>query len=89
MYFLFSQKYSFKTLNYFKNGIDLERALSFKCAKSMKSRSVMKVTEKLIPYIKYIEKEEHIVVLKQTMQSKYISRWKKSDSEKELQFDFF
>lgn len=67
-YFLFRQNYDKKTFYFFREGVRLDSAISFKRPKSSKCRSLLKVTERLIPSIKYIEKEEQIVILRQTKQ---------------------
>lgn len=64
-YFLFQQTYRPGVHAYFSRGLRLEDACDF--SKSKRNRAVIKTQCKLPAYIKYVESEYGIVVLKQTL----------------------
>ena len=64
-YFLFSQDYRKGVNDYYKGGVSLDRAADF--TKSKFDSAVMLTMSKIFMYIKYIEKEYGIQVLKQTI----------------------
>lgn len=63
-YFLFSQNYRKGVQNYFSKGVRLDQARNY--SKSNSDTAIMKTMSKLPMYIKYIEKEYGICILKQT-----------------------
>ena len=63
-YYLFSQNYRKGMADYFKNGLRLDMAYDF--SKCHNDSAVIRVLSKLPSYIKYIEKEYTISVLRQT-----------------------
>ena len=65
-YFLFTQKYRVSNKDYFSKRVFLDNALNHSMTKS---RSVRKTMTKLIPYIRYIEQEYGIVVLRKTIKN--------------------
>lgn len=64
-YFLFAQKYFKGVKNYFYNKVLLNDAFDF--AKSNHDNALMRTMKKLPLYIKYIEREYGIQVLKSTI----------------------
>ncbi len=64
-YFLFTQKYFRGVKNYFYNKVLLNDALDF--ARSNHDNALMRTMKKLPLYIKYIEREYGIQVLKSTI----------------------
>lgn len=64
-YFLFSQDYRKGVNDYYKLGVSLDKAADF--TKSKFDSAIIKTMSKIFMYIKYIEKEYGIEVLRQTM----------------------
>ncbi len=64
-YFLFQQTYRPGVHAHFSRGLRLEDACDF--SKSRRNKAVIKTQCKLPAYIKYVESEYGIVVLKQTL----------------------
>lgn len=64
-YFLFSQDYRRGVNNYFCKGVSLHNALCIKTAK--RNHAVIKTMSKLKIYIRYIEKEYGLKILKKTL----------------------
>lgn len=64
-YFLFQQTYRPGVHAHFSRGVRLEDAYDF--SKSKRNRAVIKTQSKLPAYIKYVEAEYGIVVLKQSL----------------------
>lgn len=77
-YFLFSQKYHRGVNIHFSRGVSIHNALNISTAKG--DRCVIKTMSKMKPYIKYIEKEYDIKILKSTIEKGLIN--KKRDSYK-------
>ena len=67
-YFLFNQDFRKGVHEYFGDGVRLDRALDH--SKSHRDTAISKTMSKLPMYIKYIEKEYSIAVLKQTQKKK-------------------
>ena len=65
-YFLFTQKYRVSNKDYFGNKVFLDDALNHSLSKS---HSVRKTMTKLIPYIRYVEQEYGIEVLRKTIKN--------------------
>jgi len=65
-YYLFSQNFNWKVYHFYKEGVPLRKALSFKYGKRQNSHSMMKISEKIQSYIRYVEKEEDLVILEKT-----------------------
>ncbi len=63
-FFLFHQAYKSSAYSYYGRGVRLQEALDF--SKSHRNTVVLKIMQKLPSYIKYVEKEQGIVVLEQT-----------------------
>ena len=64
-YFLFSQEYRKGVNDYYKLGVNLDKAADF--TKSKFDSAIIRTMSKIFMYIKYIEKEYGIEVLRQTM----------------------
>ena len=77
-YFLFSQEYHKGVNNHFSRGVSLQNALNISTAKG--DHCVIKTISKMKPYIRYIEKEYDIKILKKTIEKGLIN--KKRDSYK-------
>ena len=67
-YFLFSQAYRKNVAHFFRNGMRLADIQNF--SKSKNDTAVAKIMSKLPSYIKYIEKEYDISVLRETQKKK-------------------
>ena len=63
-HFLFSQHYRVGVRNYFRNPKSIDQALDFSCAKG--NAALVHTMEKLPSYIRYVEREFGIEVLKKT-----------------------
>ena len=63
-HFLFSQDYRRGANEYFRNGVRLDDALNFSRAKG--DNAIKRTMEKLPSYIKYIEREYDLEILRQT-----------------------
>ncbi len=74
-YYLFTQDYHKGVNNYFSRGVSLDKALN--CRTANGDFRVMKTMEKLKPYIKYIEKEYNIKILKNTINRRLVNKTKK------------
>ena len=70
-YFLFNQRYRSGVERYFKKGVSLNTAITDKTARD---DCVKKVISKLPFYIRYIEKENDITLLNQTMKKQRMAR---------------
>ena len=75
-YFLFEQNYRKGVNEFFRDGVDLNRALDFSKAKF--DCAVIKTMRKLPIYIKYIEKYYDVEILKSTVKKNCYKRNKKS-----------
>ena len=64
-YLLFTQSYRRGVNDYFKKGICIEQATDF--GRSKFDSAVMRTMSKIFMYVKYIEKEYDIQILKQTI----------------------
>ena len=64
IHYLFSQNYRRGVNNYFQNGVRINNAIDFSRAKG--DRAIIRTMEKLPSYIKYIEREYEIEVLRKT-----------------------
>lgn len=64
-YFLFTQAYRRGVQKYFRNGICLEEIYDF--SKAKRDNAIIRTFCKLPNYIRYVENEYGIIVLKQTM----------------------
>lgn len=64
-YFLFNQDYRKGVNEYYKFGVDIDRAADF--SKSKFDSAVMHTMSKIYMYVRYIEKEYDIQVLRQTI----------------------
>ena len=62
--FLFSQNYHSGVRHYFRGPISVTRAIDFSCAKG--NKALLRTMEKLPAYIRYVEREYGVEVLKQT-----------------------
>ena len=67
-YYLFSQDYRKSVQAYYGNGVHLDRAIDY--SKCHRDSALARTMTKLPAYIKYIEKEYEIKVLKQTIKKK-------------------
>ena len=65
-FFLFTQNYRVSNKNYFGKRVILDDALNHSLSKS---HSVRKTMTKLIPYIRYVEQEYGIEVLRKTIKN--------------------
>ena len=63
-YFLFSQPYRKGVARYYRDGVCVDEALN--CSKAHGDAAIMRTMRKLPIYIRYIEKEYDIEVLKKT-----------------------
>ncbi|MCR5665185.1 MAG: hypothetical protein K6G01_00010 [Eubacterium sp.] len=63
-YYLFSQDYRKGVFEYYRNGVELNKAMQR--SKAHYDTAILKTMDKLPIYIKYIEREYDIVVLEQT-----------------------
>ena len=63
-HYLFSQPYKYGVRSYFSRGVHLDAAIDF--SRAGKDTGVIHTMEKLPSYIKYIEKEYGIAVLRRT-----------------------
>ena len=64
-YYLFSQDYRKSVQQYYGNGVHLDRAIDY--SKCHRDSALARTMTKLPAYIKYIEKEYSISVLRRTM----------------------
>ena len=64
-YFLFCQDYRTGVNQYFKRGVTLEEATDYK--KSRFDNAIIRTMSKLYMYIRYVEKENGIEILNQTI----------------------
>ena len=64
-YFLFVQDYRKGVHEYYRNGVTLEIATDY--SKSKNDSAIMRTMSKLFSYVKYVEKENGIEVLEQTI----------------------
>ena len=64
-YYLFRQNYRKGVAAYYRNGVSLCEAVNF--GKSKRNSALIKTMQKLPSYLKYVEKEYGIQVLKQTI----------------------
>ena len=71
-YFLFSQQYHRGVNNHFSRGVSLRNALNISTAK--RDHCVIKTMSKMKPYIRYIEKEYDIKILKKTIEKGLINK---------------
>lgn len=67
-YYLFTQSYRKSVQNYYGRGVILDEAVNFN--RSKHDSAIINTMEKLPSYIKYIEKEFEISVLKKTKNKK-------------------
>ncbi len=74
-FLLFCQNYRKGVQNYFGKGVTIEQALAY--AKSNGDTAVIKSMDKIPSYLRYLEKEYGIVVLKKTRNNKCFERNKK------------
>lgn len=65
-HFLFMQNFNSTAYDFYKHGVSLEKAMSFKYGKKLKCSLMTKVSEKIRRYLKYIEKEYDMVILNKT-----------------------
>ena len=63
-HFLFSQNYHTGVRRYFRGPVSVTKAIDFSCAKG--NKALIHTMEKLPSYIRYVEREYGIEVLKQT-----------------------
>jgi len=61
-YYLFSQKYKKTVVDYYSKGVVLEKAMDF--SRSKRNKGITKIMEKLPAYVRNIEREYDIHVLK-------------------------
>lgn len=64
-YYLFSQNFRKGVHDYYKNGVSVDRALDFSFGGH--DSAIARTMEKLPSYIRYVEKEYGVRVLKQTV----------------------
>lgn len=64
-YFLFNQNRTDKVEAFFRNGVTLDRAIDMSASRN--DFNLQKVMSKLLSYIKYIEKEYEIAVLRRSV----------------------
>ena len=67
-YYLFTQKFRRGVDNYYSNGVLLDKAIDHSLGKS--DCAVHRTMEKLRMFIRYVEKENDIIVLKKTRRKK-------------------
>ena len=65
-HFLFSQKYKSGVIGYFGNGVSIDAALDFSRANG--NTAVLHTMEKLPIYIRYVEREYSLDILRKTAQ---------------------
>ena len=70
-YFLFNQRYRSGVERYFGKGVNLNVAIT---DKATRDDCVKKIISKLPPYIRYIEKENGIAILNQTIKKQRMAR---------------
>lgn len=70
-YYLFTQKYRKRVDAFFRNGVTLEKAQNRK--KARKDPTILKTMDKLLMYIRYAEKENSIIALKNTYKRRAIA----------------
>lgn len=63
-YYLFSQTYKRGVEDFYKQGVFIDKAIHHGIGK--KDCSIHKTMDKLIKYIKYLEKETNVIILKKT-----------------------
>lgn len=63
-YYLFSQDFRRGVQNYYGNGVKLDRAVDHSKAKF--DTAIMRTMRKIIPHIRYIEKEYDLLILNRT-----------------------
>lgn len=71
-YFLFKQPYRKGVQEYFGNGVSIEKAFNHSWNKL--DRAVLRTIDKIPQYIRYVEREYGISVLKQTKKGKNNAR---------------
>ena len=64
-YFLFNQNYRRGVNDYYKNGVSLDNATDY--TKSKFDASIIRTMSKIFMYVKYVEKEYDVEILKQTI----------------------
>ncbi len=65
-HFLFTQRFNSTAYDFYKNGVSLDKAMSFKYSKKLNCSIMTKVSEKITRYLKYIEKEYDMIILEKT-----------------------
>ena len=63
-HFLFSQDYRLGVKHYFGKPVTIDRALDYSCAHG--DHALMRTMEKLPAYIRYVEREYNVEVLRKT-----------------------
>lgn len=63
-YYLFSQDFRRGVQNYYGNGVKLDKAVDHSKAKF--DTAIMRTMRKIIPHIRYIEKEYDLLILNRT-----------------------
>ncbi len=74
-YYLFSQNFRKSNKEFYRNGVIVDRALNHSLSRST---SVRKTMTKLVPYIRYIEQEYDLEILRKTIKNNEKKRNKKS-----------
>lgn len=64
-YFLFNQNYRKGVNDYYRKGVSLDNATNY--SKSKFDSAIIRTMSKIFMYIKYVEKEYEVEVLKQTI----------------------
>lgn len=64
--FLFNQRFNYNVFQFYKNGVPLDMALDFRYGAELQCYAMKKVSEKLIPYIRFIEQDENVIILRKT-----------------------
>ena len=67
-YYLFSQPFRYGVDEFFKNGVKLDKAINHGIGRS--DFAIHHTMDKLKAYIKYIETEYEVIILKQTKRKK-------------------
>ena len=65
-HFLFMHRFNSTAYEFYRNGVALEKAMSFKYGKKLNCSLMTKISEKILRYLRYIEKEYDMVILEKT-----------------------
>lgn len=85
-YYLFSQDYHDGVNKYFSKGVSIHNIFDTK--RNIKDHCVMKTVSKMKPYIRYIEKEYDLMILKETIEKVVINKKKKHLNKNSDNYDY-